>query len=732
MQDGLQAGGQAAEGVGIGVAGEQEHLEKEHASGPDFGCAAEPWGQEAGEERLDLKEQKGSSEDRKSEKKSRWFFHKEGVYDFRVLRAMNSLFRLVIRMWSQYNTCKNLTGNRFSLMEFKSHPDLYKKTVQGTFWLLSARLFQQVLAYLKWIVLARLLAPRDFGSFGLVMLLLEILNTFTQPGFQFSLIQKKESIHSYLNSVWSFGVLRGAILCVFLWAAAPGWVFFFEGSWEWTEKDILNPKGFWEKIQAERAPLDRYLRNYLSGPEMDARRTAAVLTEVCREGDLRSVAADFPVGLSSSVKRSLGKELKGEDLQRMNRRLLEDAYPSFVQRKVIDRSEVIWLIRIFGVLLFAGSFENICLIFFQKELQFSRIFFLRSTASLVSSLGAIVLAFWTRSVWALLGGQASEVLCRLVLGYWVYPYRPRFELDFAKLQPLWRFGKWVTLSEILGFLLTHGDDLFVGKMLGVSALGFYGMAYKISNLPTTEITNVLGQAAFPAYSKIQDDVVRVREAYLKMAAVTAAAMFWFSGLIFLCSEDFVVVFLGEKWKPIIPCIRVLSVWGCIRPLGATSGAVLLSLGKPSYQGWLQAVKLFLMGVLIYPLTRTYGFTGTGLAVLISAILVQFPVVGFLSRLLDCSAGQIFRSLWVPSAGLVGMFAGGGLLGGFLGQVPSGFRMAAVGLAATVCFAGFSWLADVLTGRLFYGLFREQISLLRGLIVSYVQFNGFQKNSADRD
>ncbi|MEJ5258581.1 MAG: oligosaccharide flippase family protein [Anaerohalosphaeraceae bacterium] len=617
-------------------------------------------------------------------------------------------------------------------MELKAHPDLYKRTVKGTFWLFSGRLFQQLLGYLKWIVLARFLHPRDFGSFGLVMLLTEIFNTFTQPGFHSSLIQKKESIHPYLNSVWTFGILRGLILCLILWAAAPGWVSFFEGRWEWSEKEILEPKGFLKTIREGRTPLDEDLASRIGTLDLDSRTAAQILTEICRTSDLRAAAEASSIHWSSYARSFFGKQLEAEGLYRVNRLLLEDAYPSFFQRKIVDRPEVIWLIRVFGILLFVGTFENICLLFFQKELRFSRLFWLQSTASLASSLSAICLAIWTRSVWALLGGQAADVLCRLLLGYWVYPYRPQFELDLEKLKPLWTFGKWITLSGILGFLLSHGDDLVVGKMLGVAALGFYGMAYKISNLPTTEITNVLLQVAFPAYSKLQDDPVRLQQAYFKMVSVAAAATFWFSGLIFLCAEDIVLLLLGEKWRPIIPCIRVLSLWGCVRPLGATSGSVFLSRGKPSYQGWTQAVKLILMAALIYPLTRMYGFTGTGMAVLLSAVFVQIPVLWLLAQLLQCSSGRLLRALWVPSAGLIGMFAGGALLTVLFGNDPSGIRLAAVGLGSTVCFAGCLWLADALSERQFYQFFHEQILFLKRAAVHYVHFDGFQKGFADRD
>ncbi len=55
---------QADVGVRIDVAGEQQHLEKEHADRPHGGAAAEPGEDHLGDERLHLEEHKGAQENR--------------------------------------------------------------------------------------------------------------------------------------------------------------------------------------------------------------------------------------------------------------------------------------------------------------------------------------------------------------------------------------------------------------------------------------------------------------------------------------------------------------------------------------------------------------------------------------------------------------------------------------------------------------------------------------------
>jgi len=52
------------------------------------------------------------------------------------------------------------------------------------------------------------------------------------------------------------------------------------------------------------------------------------------------------------------------------------------------------------------------------------------------------------------------------------------------------------------FVGEHIDDVFVGRVLSAVSLGFYQMAYRISNMLETEITQVISTVALPAYAKI--------------------------------------------------------------------------------------------------------------------------------------------------------------------------------------------------------------------------------------
>ena len=93
--------------------------------------------------------------------------------------------------------------------------------LKGSFWVFSLRITNRIFDVLRIVILARLLAPGDFGLLGIAMLALSILSTFSEAGFEAALIQKREKTEQYLNTAWTFNIIKGALTSIVLFAACP-------------------------------------------------------------------------------------------------------------------------------------------------------------------------------------------------------------------------------------------------------------------------------------------------------------------------------------------------------------------------------------------------------------------------------------------------------------------------------------------------------------------------------
>jgi lipopolysaccharide exporter len=304
------------------------------------------------------------------------------------------------------------------------------------------------------------------------------------------------------------------------------------------------------------------------------------------------------------------------------------------------------VIRYVGILIIVNAVSNIGIVYFRKEMQFNKRFIFDITAMLVNVLVSLSIAIIYRSVFALVLGRLAAALTRLCLSYLMHPYRPALKFDLSKAKEMWSFGKWIFAGTIIGFLLTQGDDLFVWGILGPASLAMYQLAYKFSNVPATEITGIIGSVTFPAYSKIQGDIPRLRNAHLKVLQLTAFLSIPTAGLIFILAPDFVHLFAPAEYAPMIRPMQILAIFGMLRSIGSTRGPVFQAVGKLRAVTILQVAKFIIFAILLYPLTINWNIAGTALAIVLVSLAGQ-PVGFYLtmkvtqSRLWEMLSPMIF-------------------------------------------------------------------------------------------
>jgi len=185
--------------------------------------------------------------------------------------------------------------------------------------------------------------------------------------------------------------------------------------------------------------------------------------------------------------------------------------------KFFHNEMVVPLARALSLSFFMGGFLNIGVTLLQKELRFNRIFFY-DVIYVMTNVGALIgAALILRNTWALLLGMLIAQFADLVLSYIFHPFRPRICFNLKKSLHLFKFGKWIWFSSVVGFLVSQGDNLTVGRMLDPKDLGFYQVAFALATLPAVEIAKALGSVLFPFYSKIQGDAGRLKDSFVRIA-----------------------------------------------------------------------------------------------------------------------------------------------------------------------------------------------------------------------
>ena len=86
----------------------------------------------------------------------------------------------------------------------------------------------RAIAFLKIIILARILSPSEFGLFGIASLILAFLEIFTETGINAFLIQEKSNIEKFVNTAWVISIVRGILISLLLLLSANFLTIFFD------------------------------------------------------------------------------------------------------------------------------------------------------------------------------------------------------------------------------------------------------------------------------------------------------------------------------------------------------------------------------------------------------------------------------------------------------------------------------------------------------------------------
>lgn len=198
---------------------------------------------------------------------------------------------------------------------------------------------------------------------------------------------------------------------------------------------------------------------------------------------------------------------------------------------------------------------------------------------LIGTVCSIVMAFWGFGVWSLVVRISITIAVGTALMWFVTSWRPRWWFRWTDVRELSGFGSEVLTSNLLAYFRRNADNLLIGRFIGTTALGYYTMAYNLMMFPLLRFCHVLSSVLFPALSRLQDDVEKIKSSWFRatrlIGAVTTPLIL---GLIALAPQ-FVQVIYGEKWLPAVPVLQILAINGIVESLTWLNSTVLVSLGK---------------------------------------------------------------------------------------------------------------------------------------------------------
>jgi O-antigen/teichoic acid export membrane protein len=287
------------------------------------------------------------------------------------------------------------------------------------------------------------------------------------------------------------------------------------------------------------------------------------------------------------------------------------------------------LLPVAALTFLIAPFGSVPTALISRRMQFRYIVATDWTHKIIGVVATVVLALRGWSYWSIAYGNLIAVGARVMLQLYFSRWKPTLRFSRQATRELLSFGLALQTKHAIEYASFNMDNLVVGRMLGMSALGIYDKAFSTMGRMVDRLH--LGQAPFRIFAIIHEDAERFRRAYSRLIlGATLLAYPSFAAAITVAEPLFIVLY-GEKWLPAVLPFQLLCVGGMLKVLNEYGAHANEVAGRI----WSQVGRQALGAVLIVvgaTLGSTYGgVTGAALGVGVAMVILTLSMQALVRR-----------------------------------------------------------------------------------------------------
>ena len=354
--------------------------------------------------------------------------------------------------------------------------------------------------------------------------------------------------------------------------------------------------------------------------------------------------------------------------------------------------DVSWLVLAFACIGVSDGFMGTAWTLLDKNLHLTSTSVVSTVAFVASYVPALWLALHHGSYWSLVAQNVAYSVLLLVGLWWtarrIIPdiWKERWRFDRHLARQLLTIGLPVGATTLTGLLVGQLDNWLVGTFVSVAALGLYTRAYNLAQWPGRLVTNVISQAAFYTYTRLQDDRVRLQRTVSMTLWLTTTLALPLALGIFVAAPDLVRYLYGSRWADSALYLRFLVVYAAMGPLLSDAGWMFIAVGRPRLSVRVSLAQVVTLAALGLVLTMTHGVVGTCLAVGATFVVGLVLTYRYVVQLISLS---IWSSLGVP--GIASLLTLGGYALSIRAIDPNAHWPLAIAIVVKIAYAACAYL-----------------------------------------
>jgi O-antigen/teichoic acid export membrane protein len=269
----------------------------------------------------------------------------------------------------------------------------------------------------------------------------------------------------------------------------------------------------------------------------------------------------------------------------------------------------------------------------RKDLDYKSIVLYSGISMTLISVGKLVSAWAGLGMYSLVVPQAIVSPFLMFSFFFKTKWVPSLNLGYKYFNDIFSYTKHIIGGRILTRLVNDGDNLIVGKFVGMEGLGIYALAFQLANLVTTNIVFLANDMVLPVLTKVKNDAARLKNIFLRMIGLLGFITFPLIIALILASEGIIGIIYGDKWTDAILPFQILCIFALSRSINSPTSALFNAKGRPdiNFKFALYFTPIFFLSVYLGSLK---GVTGVAIATTVCRFLGAFVLVAYALKLIE--------------------------------------------------------------------------------------------------
>lgn len=263
-----------------------------------------------------------------------------------------------------------------------------------------------------------------------------------------------------------------------------------------------------------------------------------------------------------------------------------------------ENPKLIPVCRILSIHIFFSTLNMVPSALMAKNKRFKEIAKITVTIQILVGLVAVYAAWNGIGIYALLIAPIVTSISIFFVNKFYYPVKFIFPPDYKAIKKIFSYSFFQFCFEFVNFFSRNLDKLIIGKIISSESLGYYDKAYRLMQLPATQLTGVITPVLQPVMTSLQDNMSEMALKYNKIIAIIGAISFPLSIYLYCSGPEIIPIFFGDNWDNAIKPFQILSISLATQMILSTSGGIWQSCNATKY--------LFIVGLLNSSIT-TIGF-----------------------------------------------------------------------------------------------------------------------------